>query len=398
MKKILSFFLLLAVFSSTFSVQAQSALKIERKTYITTGTRSEAKYYTNKGYAYCITPDRIGADQGTELNYMSNETKGGVLYLLEKSGTSDQDYLKTQLAIWLLRNNYMPQYYVNNPNLDVVKKAKSLATQAAKNSNYQSVEPSIKIDSSNMNLSLTSDGQYYKSSNITITTTGLKSDPKLELVNAPTGSTINNVDIGTDNNTMKKEIVVPANQVTEETSFKLKITATGATNVVERYTTPSAQWQDLVVLIPENKLISKEATFTITPIIRKCEYYNNQYYDKNGNITTQETYELQCKTHTCEKVGTTYFGREGKEVTEENYNLECFTHTCEKIGDKYFGKDGIEVIETDYKAQCEPQQVIVPDTKSTSLSNVISIIIGSVLLGTMLGTITYYQDKRKQNN
>ena len=113
--------LLVALSVAYIDVTAQSNMKIERKTYITTGTRKEAKFYTNKGYAYCITPDRVGANQGATLTYMSKETKGGVLYLLENAGTSDNEYLKTQLAIWILRNNYMPNYYVQNSNLEVVK-------------------------------------------------------------------------------------------------------------------------------------------------------------------------------------------------------------------------------------------------------------------------------------
>ena len=193
---------------------------------------------------------------------------------------------------------------------------------------------------------------------------------------------------------------------------------------MERYSTGNNQLQDLVVLVPEEKTVTKSLEFTITPVVRKCEYYNNNYYgqdgtivtkevyeekclhicqkmgdtyyDKHGNITTEENYQLECFTHTCEKIGDKYFGKSGNLVTEETYQLECFTHTCEKIGDKFFGKDGVEVIETDYKAQCEPQQVIVPDTNSSE--NLFSIIIGSTFLGIFIGTVTYYQDKKKMKN
>ena len=130
-------FLMIMIIPS-YVVNASQTIKIERKTYIKTGTREEAKFYTEKGYAYCITTNRIGAEKGTTLNYMSKEEKGGVLYLLEKAGTSDKEYLETQLAIWLLRDNYMPDYYYKNPNIDVVKKAKSLLEEAKKQGNYTS--------------------------------------------------------------------------------------------------------------------------------------------------------------------------------------------------------------------------------------------------------------------
>ena len=89
------------------NVSAQEAMKITRKTYINTGvgSRREAKFYTNKGYAYCITPHRTGPGEGTTLNYIGSNKGGGVAYLLNKTGTSDMDYLVYQLAIWKYDSN-----------------------------------------------------------------------------------------------------------------------------------------------------------------------------------------------------------------------------------------------------------------------------------------------------
>ena len=430
-KKIISI-LLIALSFSCINVKAQTNMKIERKTYITTGTRKEAKFYTNKGYAYCITPNRTGSDQGTTLTYMSRETKGGVLYLLENAGTSDNDYLATQLAIWTLRNNYMPDYYVQNPNLEVVKRAKTLAKKAASQSNYTSSGPTLRFQAKSTNLTLNSAGTYYESDTIVVGPYLGRNKIKVELVNAPEGSSIQNAIQSTLESTVNDNcnrimIRVPASKVTKQTKFQLKATNTAKANIVERYTTGNSNLQDLVVLVSEDKSVTKTIDFTITPVVRKCEYYNNHYYDKNGNITTKETYSIQCESHTCEKVGDKYFGKSGKIVTEEAYKIECFSHTCEKVGDKYFGtsgqviteeayqiecfthicekvgdkyfgKNGEQVIETDYKAQCEPQQVYVPDTESKPLSNIIYIMIGSILLGTVIGTINYYHDRKKIMN
>lgn len=393
LKKVYRIFLLMSIaILPIINAQAQSAMKIEKKTYITTGTRKEAKFYTNKGYAFCITPQREGAGEGATLNYMSKEDKGELLYLLEKTGTTDNDYLKTQLAIWILKFNYMPNYYVNNSNIDVVKNAKTLATEASKKANYTSANPTIDISVNSLKLNPTSDGKFYQSEVITLKSTGIKESAKVELKNAPVGTELKKVNSNANDNAERYEITVSSDKITKEEKFQLVVTAKGTTNTVERYSTGNNKLQDLIVLIPEEKTVSKTLDFTITPILRTCEFYNNQYYGKDGKITTQENYELQCKSHTCEKVGDKYFGKLGTIVTEETYQLECFKHTCEKIGNKYFGKDGIEVSETDYKAQCEPKQVFVPDTKASF--NPLLIIVGSITIGTTLGTITYYHDKK----
>ena len=429
MKKIfIKLFILVLVLFPILNVKAASTIKIERKTYITTGTRKEAKFYTNKGYAYCITPHRQGAEKGAVLKYYGKETKGELLYLVEKSGTSDYDYLTTQLAMWILKNNYMPDYYVNNPNLDVVKKAKSLAATASKQSNYQSIIPTVDISTNNINFAETSDGKYYKTGTIKITAKGYKEEPKVELVNAPRGTQIKELDTKFVNNVKRIEIEIPANSITENQKFQLKATVKGKVNHLEKYTTGNSNLQDLVVLVSEDKTVTRGINLTVSPVKRVCEYHNSKYYGKDGKIitkeeyevqceshvceivgsryfgndgkvTTKEEYEVQCESHVCEIVGSRYFGNDGKVTTKEEYEVQCKSHVCEIVGNKYFGKNGREVTELDYKDQCEPkQEVIVPDTNSEPISNIISIIIGSIMIGTFMGILTYYYGKKKINN
>ena len=52
----------------------------------------------------------------------------------------------------------------------------------------------------------------------------------------------------------------------------------------------------------------------------------------------------------------------------------------------YFGTNGTRVTEAEYKAQCA---VPVPDTASSMLTELLYLIIGSVILGTSIGIITY---------
>lgn len=413
--------MILAVFVLPIvDVFAASTIKIERKSYIQTGSRQEAKFYTNKGYAYCITPDRIGAKQGATLTYMSKETKGDVLYLLNQAGTSDHDYLVTQLAIWIEKFNYMPDYYVQNSDIEVVKSAKSLAAEAAKNKEFTIGVSDISFSADNTTLQLTNDGKYYKSGVVRVGPVGgaVKSH-KVDLVGAPAGAEIKEVVTGAKDNTYRFEIWVPATNVTTKTTFKATLTAVLTSKSVERYT-PGDGHQDLVILVPEEKTVNKDLTFTVNPVVRKCEVFNNQYYGKDGNVVSKEVYESQC-LHKCQKVDGKYFDKDGKETTEDNYKLQCFTHTCEKVGDKYFGKDGLEVNETDYtkqclhiceiynneyydskgykvsqdeyKKQCEVKEVVVPDTKTGTMQSIIMIVFGSIFLGTVVGYLEYSHKK-----
>lgn len=458
------------------SVQAKEAMKITKKTYITTGKKTNTKFHTNKGFAYCITPRRTGPDTGASLNYKNNVNSGGILYLLDRLGTgtpSDYDYLATQLAIWQYDSQYIPDYFVQNPNFDVVKKSKSLASEAAKNRNYAGKQPSISVTPSSNTLSLTSDGQYYKSGAITVnasnivTSNGGNAGVKYELVNAPSGTKI-------QTNGTKNYVVVPASSVTTSTSFKFKASAAGNVSSVERYSTGNSSLQELIVLVKTPKTVSQTVTLTITPVKRSCEKvgntyydkdgkitdeagyiascvhkcvrYNNEYYDENGNVTDQATYELKCKVHKCEVIGNHYFGTDGSEVTADEYNkvcvkhtcevvgstyydkdgnetnydtynLQCLKHTCELLDGRYFGRDGFEVTqqeylnqcvhiceifenqyygskgnivtESEYKAQCEAQVVPVPNTGNGPYSNLLSIMIGSALLGGLGGTLVH---------
>lgn len=382
-------FLALMIIPS-YVVYATQSIKIERKTYIKTGTREEAKFYTGKGYAYCITPFRSGANQGAILNYMSKEEKGGVLYLLEKAGTSDKEYLETQLAIWLLKDNYMPDYYNNNPNIEVVKKAKSLLAEAKKQENYASKQPAITATLEETEVSNKEVGYYY-SKLVTVKTENGTKDPTIELVNAPVKAEIKK-ETTSEKNVQKVYVKVPENSITEMTNIQLKVSLSGTINTVERYTTGNPDLQDLVILAKAEKNVTKTVDLTITPKKRTCEVLNGKYYDKNGYIVDQAEYEKQC-IHKCEHIDNTFYDKDGAITTEEIYSIQCITHTCEKIGNHFFGKNGTEVVETEYKAQCEPQQVIVPDTSTTNAKNILLIMLGAIILGTVIGTTTYYHDK-----
>lgn len=404
-KKLFAYFLivLMAMISVMgINVEAKSAMTITKKTKITTGSKTNTKFYTNKGYAFCITPRRNGPEVGASLSYKKDMNDGGLLYLLEKTGTSNEEYLATQLAIWQYNSQYIPDYFVSNPGYSVVKKSKALASEAARNRNYTSKQPSLSMSTNVGNLSLTDDGRYYKSGVITVNASNIKNNVKYQLLNAPSGAKIETS--GTSN-----YIVIPVDSVNSKVSVTLKATATGTYNTIERYSTGNSEQQELIVLVRNEKTITKSVTLTAVPEKRSCEvvngtyydangkvtdsstfeltckkhsceiigdhyfdkegrdtdqasyeascvhkciYYNHEYYDENGKVTDNETFELTCKKHYCEKVANQYFDKAGEITTYDNYVVQCEKHYCENVNGNYFGRDGLVVSQADYLKQC----------------------------------------------
>ena len=357
MKKFKSYFafIFMALILCTTNVYAVSKMVITDKSYIRTnfsdGTyRNEAYFTTNKGVAYCITPSKKGGPQGSSLNYSETVNSGSVLYLLSHAGNTKNERLITQLAIWKVNNNFIPAAY--NKNTTIVNTVNNLANTAKNNSNY-SVNPTIKLSSSTLSFSESSDGNYYVSNNITVSHDNMSEI--VATVSGAEGATLISSNKSGSSlslvNGSNFSVRIPKDNISSTTDIKVVVKGTGTKLSYERYS--GGKWQDLIILVKTPITVNLEANGKVTPVVHKCEYKYGKYYDKNGKVTDENGYNLQCKTHTCEKVGDTYFGKDGKVTDENGYNLQCKTHTCEKVNDKFFGKDGNEVTEDEYNLQCK---------------------------------------------
>lgn len=369
MKRNLKFYIIfgfMLLIMSTTNVYAVSNMKVTEKSYIKTnfndGThRTEAYFNTNKGVAYCITPSKKGAPQGNTLTYSKTVDSGSVLYLLDKAGNSKSDYLTTQLAIWKINNNYLPEAYKKNSSL--VSKVNKLANTAKNNSNYLP-SPTMKLSNSSLSFTESSDGNYYISNTISITASDI--DKIVVTVSSSNGAVVvSNQKSGTSLTISNKKfnIKVPKKNITANTTIKVTVKGTGNKLAYQRYS--GGSWQDLIVLVKTPKTVSTTISGTIKPVVYKCQYTNGKYYDKDGNVTDKTTYSIQCEKHTCEKVGNTYYGKDGNVTDEDGYNQQCKakTYTCEKVGNTYYGKDGNEVSEKDYNLQCKTHSCEQVDDK-----------------------------------
>ena len=113
--------------------------------------------------------------------------------------------------------------------------------------NYKQAEPTIKLNG-NTNLTLSSDGKYYVSSNLGITTTGnVKDSYTVSLEGAPSGTIITNVN-GKEQNTFSKNekfiVKVPVSSIKGTTlNFKVNAAAEGGIAKVYEYKPSDSRYQ-----------------------------------------------------------------------------------------------------------------------------------------------------------
>ncbi len=334
------------------NVNAKS-LKITKKTYIKTGigSRKEAKFYTSKGYAWCITPMKTGANQGTTLYYKNTIKDNGLVWLIENGGHSDKGYLASQIAIWKHYNKYMPAVYKNHPGNSAVKKAKSLASSAASHNKDNYKNPSVKLSISSTKMSEVEKGKYFKSKAMTVKLSNVSS-ASISVTSPATIVNSKNKKVSTVKNGSKVYVRVPATKVNKSKSYTVKASASKTIKKVERYSPKNSKYQDLAIVVKEKKTDSAKKTVSAKPVARKCEYANGKYYGKDGKVVDKTTYSIQCQKHTCEKVGNVYFGKNGNQVSYTTFDIECNPHKCEKVGDVYFGKDGNQVDYQTFYKEC----------------------------------------------
>ena len=328
------------------------SIKLTKKTYVKTGSGSSnvTKFKTNKGYAYCITPGKSGPPVGTKLTRKKTYKSGSIVYMLDKATTSDSSFMITQIALWKYVNGYKRPASTANWN-----KANKLISDAKKNSKYDTT-PSVSIKASGS--TLTETGSYYKSGKITISVKNIKKNLSVVVSKAPKYGGIALVDSNGKVKTTFKDgdvfyVQVPRDNVTTKGTITVTISGTGSITTVGRFKSSNSKHQELIEIFTEDKTVSDSINLTVTPVVRKCQYYDGKYYGKDGKVVDKTQYSIECEKHSCEKVGDTYFGKNGSIVSYEQFKLECEKHVCEIIDGHYFGKTGSEVSKQQYSIECE---------------------------------------------
>lgn len=200
------------------------------------------------------------------LIYILNNGYGGTwnTSLLGSGYSNDEKYYITQLAIWLAQGSLKTSSL--NSGGRIGKPAIKLYNQAKK---FKVVKPKISL-SSGGTMSLSSDKKNYTSKTMTLGGQGYDK-ATVTLVNAPASARIvvvggSEKTSGSKVNAGKKFYVrVPADKVTSSLNIKIKVSASGSTNKIYRYTAGSSSVQNIALMYNEAVPVSAQSTTTVTP-------------------------------------------------------------------------------------------------------------------------------------
>ena len=259
--KFLKIFLLFVACFSVSTVYAENIASSLKMTYYGANTpisfpaTFHVKKTTGGKYAYCVHYAKhppvksITYTKGTKGSLVKDN---GMNYILKKSynAGSDSSFFVYQTALWIymVDKGLMPgPYYditvfrsnVNSGNSATATKIKNLVANAKKATANNVSNPTISMNASDVKFTLSSDGNTYVSSPITVnSSTGVY---KVTLTSAPSGSTYS-----TDGN--KIYIKVPKSSVTStNTPVYFKVSTAKNTYRSYYYTPSDSSYQKMVV-------------------------------------------------------------------------------------------------------------------------------------------------------
>ena len=266
---------------SNFTINSADLYKISTTYYLPgdfLGGNLNMRYKTNTNgdIVFCTEIHDSTVSSGTENYTLNKELDDRYVYVLQNGhpykdifSSKNKDYFTTGLAIWYLSQ---PEDYIFQ-NFDLENgKYKSTSGQWVESDivaemaklingakNYKNIDPTLKLNLDDNNLTLSEDGKYYISKNIVVETAGTIKDKKytVTLENAPEGTIV------TDTNGNKKNefntgesflVKVPVSSIkslVEE--FKVSVSATRKINKAYLYSPDNSKYQNVAVLYPGTK-------------------------------------------------------------------------------------------------------------------------------------------------
>ena len=241
------------------------------------------KKTTDGKIIYCIERSKAPIGSGTTEKYtLQKELSSKVAYVMENGypnksifGNADKDYYTTGLAIWYVINpNDSTFEYFNLANGTYRGNSSDIVVEMAKLVNgansYSYTNPSIKINNSNSNLSLSSDGKYYVSSSMGVKTTGAVGNYTVSLSNAPEGTIVTDTKGNAKTTFATNEsflVKVPVSNVKKiSNEFEVNVSAKGTINKAYAYTSTRSNVQNTGALYPENSNVNDSTTVKLNVV------------------------------------------------------------------------------------------------------------------------------------
>ena len=274
-KKLLILILtVITCFVTVTTTYAETALSTFKATYnkINTPITFPGNFHviktTDGKHVFCLQYNK--QVPGSNVVYTKGDliTDNGMNYILAQAYNSktDNDHFIYKSALWLYMidmglmegtYNGVKTYYTNvkNSNTTEAKKILELVANAKKASANDTSAPTIKINTGANTFSLDSNGKYYVSNNITVTSS--TGSYEVSLTSAPSGSTIEK-----NGNTIV--IKVPADKVTNlETTIGFKVSNTKDIYTSYKYNPNSSSYQPLAATFKETKTASANASLVL---------------------------------------------------------------------------------------------------------------------------------------
>lgn len=241
------------------------------------------KKTTDGKIIYCIERSKAPIGSGTTEKYtLQKELSSKVAYVMENGypnksifGNADKDYYTTGLAIWYVINpNDSTFEYFNLANGTYRGNSSDIVVEMAKLVNgansYSYTSPSIKINNTNSNLSLSSDGKYYVSSSMGVKTAGTVGNYTVSLSNAPEGTIVTDTKGNAKTTFATNEsflVKVPVSNVKKiSNEFKVNVSAKGTINKAYAYTSTRSNVQNTGALYPENSNVNDSTTVKLNVV------------------------------------------------------------------------------------------------------------------------------------
>ena len=235
-----------------------------------------AKFRTSDDkVAYCMDLAKKWPEKTTNVSLVK-EGDAGLTYILQNGypyktikGNGEQDRFITQAAVWWYLSDIgqtdklssdftttaADPYGVRSYIQKLVSEAKNAKASA---------EASLNVNVSNSNMSLSSDGNYFVSSEIAPSLTGA-STYKVSVSGAPSGTIVTDTSGATKNtfNAGDKFLVkIPANALGQTTTIKVTVSATASSSKSYIYQPTDTSYQRLVALYTDDNELSKTVNLT----------------------------------------------------------------------------------------------------------------------------------------
>lgn len=363
-----------------------------------------AKFRTSDGkVAYCMDLGKNWPERKTDLSLVS-EGDAGLTYILSNGypyksiiGNDDQDRFITQAAVWWylsdtgqtgklsedFTTNAADPYGLRSYIQKLVSDAKSAKASAA---------PTLDVKINNSDMSLSSDGNYFVSEEITPTLTGT-SAYKVSVSGAPNGTTITNAS-GQSQTTFKSgekfQVRIPSNALGKTTTIKVTVSATGATSKAYIYQPSDSSMQRLAVLYTDNTDLSK--TVNLTAKVDKPKVCVD--YVIVGDVRPDPDLTDPTPGTSCYDKGTKYDQENELTTRQENCKFNGW-YTSEDLTGKWVDGTALNNNLTLYGAWDCGTSISVPNTAA----NISFIILGVGLLVIAGGVaIIIYRDKKLKSN